>query len=219
MELYTLLIILLLALPILGSAICAFLKTPQSARTLALAISTLCFLFTIPLLAKFDWHHSQPLAAQFGTAPASIQSIGFDLHIGLDAISIWLLTLTTFLMPLSIAASFASIKDRPKEYFAWMLALQAAMTGVFLARDALLFYIFFELTLVPMFFIIGIWGGPQRRYAAGKFFLFTFTGSLFTLAAIIYVGIKSGTFDINFFSQTAMLSDKERFWLLLGFLA
>src|SRR4051812_49212595 len=129
MELYTLLIILLLALPMLGAAICAFLKTPQSARTVALAISTLCFVITIPLLAKFNWHRAQPLTAEFDTALASIQSIGFDLRIGVDAISIWLLTLTTFLMPLAIAASFASIKERPKEYFAWMLALQAAMTG------------------------------------------------------------------------------------------
>ena len=70
------------------------------------------------------------------------------------------------------------------------------MLGVFVSADLLLFYIFFELTLVPMFFIIGIWGGPQRRYAAGKFFLFTFTGSVFTLAAAIYVGMRAGTFDI-----------------------
>ena len=101
-----------------------------------------------------------------------------------------------------------------------MLALQAAMVGVFIARDGLLFYIFFELTLVPMFFIIGIWGGPQRRYAAGKFFLFTFTGSLFTLAAMVYLGLKAGTFEIaSMINWAQTLSERERFWLLLGFLA
>src|SRR5207248_2889298 len=110
----------------------------------------------------------------------------------------------------------------------WMLALLAAMLGVFIARDLLLFYIFFELTLIPMFFIIGIWGGPERRYAAGKFFLFTFTGSVFTLAGAIYLGLTNpasvgghGGFDLNSaitYAQTA-LSPQARFWLLLAFLA
>src|SRR5207248_5042038 len=120
-----------------------------------------------------------------------ISSIGFSVSLGIDSISLWLLLLTVFLTPLAIASSFGSIKIREKEYYAWMLALLAAMLGVFVARDLLLFYIFFELTLIPMFFIIGIWGGPERRYAAGKFFLFTFTGSVFTLAGAIYLGLTN----------------------------
>ncbi|HEV8607616.1 MAG TPA: NADH-quinone oxidoreductase subunit M [Tepidisphaeraceae bacterium] len=215
-------VIAILALPMLGAVICALVRNARDARWISLITSVLCFLLTIPLLANFKWHSPQPLANQFYSALGQIESIGFNLHIGVDGISIWLLALTTFLMPLAIAASFASIRERPKEYYAWMLALQAAMVGVFLARDGLLFYIFFELTLVPMFFIIGIWGGPQRRYAAGKFFLFTFTGSLFTLAAIIYLGLKTGEFDINAMvdhARSSLMSDKERFWLLLGFLA
>src|SRR6185295_19283966 len=119
-----------------------------------------------------------------------IASIDFGLRLGADAVSMWLVILTAFLSPLAIAASFGSIRDREKQYYAWMLLLLAAMLGVFIARDLLLFYIFFELTLVPMFFIIGIWGGASRREAAGKFFLFTFTGSVFTLAAAIYLGVK-----------------------------
>jgi NADH-quinone oxidoreductase subunit M len=101
-----------------------------------------------------------------------------------------------------------------------MNALLLTMLGVFVSGDVLLFYIFFELTLVPMFFIIGIWGGPERRYAAGKFFLFTFAGSVFTLAAAIYVGIEARTFDIPSvidFAQTH-LSMTERWWVMLGFL-
>src|SRR3954469_10662964 len=100
MELHRFLILLILALPALGAIICAFLKSPQSARTTALVVSGLCLLFTIPLLAKFDWQSSQPLGAQFNVPIASIESIGFTLHVGVDGISIWLLALTTFLMPL-----------------------------------------------------------------------------------------------------------------------
>jgi NADH-quinone oxidoreductase subunit M len=205
-------LIAVLALPVLGSIICALVRGSRDARWVALITSSICFVLTIPLLMKYE--------AVNGMSMGQISQIGFSFNIGLDAISVWLLALTTFLMPLAIAASFASITDRPKEYYAWMLALQASMVGVFVSRDALLFYIFFELTLIPMFFIIGIWGGPQRRYAAGKFFLFTFTGSLFTLAAIIYLGLAAGSFQIeSMINRAPSLSDSERFWLLLGFLA
>jgi NADH-quinone oxidoreductase subunit M len=204
-------LIAILALPVFGAIICA-LRGSRDARWVALISSIVCFILTIPVLLNFHSMEAMSLG--------EVNSIGFSLNIGVDSISVWLLALTTFLMPLAIAASFASVRERPKEYYAWMLALQAAMVGVFISRDALLFYIFFELTLVPMFFIIGIWGGPQRRYAAGKFFLFTFTGSLFTLAAVIYLGLKTGSFQISTMVSVAQaLSDKERFWLLLGFLA
>jgi NADH-quinone oxidoreductase subunit M len=204
-------LIAILALPILGAIICALARGSRDARWVALSVTVICFLLTIPLLLNYN--SMQPLSL------GEIRAINFNFHIGVDSISIWLLALTTFLMPLAIASSFASIRERPKEYYAWMLLLAASMVGVFMARDALLFYIFFELTLVPMFFIIGIWGGPERRAAAGKFFLFTFTGSLFTLAAIIYLGIKAGSFDITSLVSAAIISDRERFWLLLGFLA
>src|SRR5213075_2062015 len=113
--------------------------------------------------------------------------------------------------------SFESIKERAKEYYAWMTLLLMAMLGCFVARDVLLFYIFFELTLIPMFFIIGIWGGPERRYAAGKFFLFTFAGSVFTLAGVVYLGIRAGSFDIldvTRFAQT-QLTVNQKFWIFL----
>jgi NADH-quinone oxidoreductase subunit M len=99
--------------------------------------------------------------------------------------------------------------------------LLATMNGVFIARDLLLFYVFFEFTLIPMFFIIGIWGGPERRYAAGKFFLFTFSGSVFTLAGVIYLGLKANTFDLTTVTLAAQtqLSATERYWIFLAFLA
>ncbi len=112
-------------------------------------------------------------------------------HVGLDPISSPLMLLTALLVPLSVACSFASIKTRVREYYAWMMALTAGMFGVFAARDLLLFYIFFEFTLVPLYFLIGIWGGSDRRYAANKFFIYTFVGSVITFAGILYLAIRA----------------------------
>jgi NADH:ubiquinone oxidoreductase subunit 4 (subunit M) len=125
----------------------------------------------------------------------SIPDIGFSLHLGMDSISLWLVLLTAVLTPCAVAASFGSIKDRRRSTTRGCCLLLSAMLGVFVARDVLLFYVFFELTLIPMFFIIGIWGGPERRYAAAKFFLFTFAGSVFTLAGVS-TWAAAGTFDL-----------------------
>lgn len=118
---------------------------------------------------------------------------GFVLrfHTGLDAISMPLAALTGVLVPLAIWCSFTAIRTRRREYYAWLLALTAGMFGVFAARDVLLFYIFFEFTLVPLYFLIGIWGGPERRYAASKFFIYTFVGSMLTFAGILYLGLRA----------------------------
>jgi len=115
-----------------------------------------------------------------GGKPAAIQ-----FYLGLDGLNIWLVALTSLLMLPSVLVSWHSIRERGNEFYAWLLVLQAAMTGVFLAFDIILFYVFFELTLVPLFFLIGIWGGPARREAARKFFLFTLAGSLITLLGMI----------------------------------
>src|SRR5205085_12582048 len=105
-------------------------------------------------------------------------SSAIQFYIGVDGLNLWLITLTSVLMLPSVLIGWESIKERTNEYYAWLLLLQTAMTGVFLAFDLILFYVFFELTLVPLFFLIGIWGGSMRREAAPKFFLFTLTGSL-----------------------------------------
>src|SRR5439155_22167547 len=117
-------------------------------------------------------------------APASIR-----FFVGIDGLNIWLVLLTSLLMVCSILSSWESIQDRVHEYYAWMLVLQMAMVGVFLSFDIILFYVFFELTLVPLFFLIGIWGGPQRQYAARKFFIFTLAGSLITLLGVLGVAL------------------------------
>ncbi len=135
---------------------------------------------------------------------AGVLRNGFVLryHVGLDAISLPLVALTGLLVPLSVACSFTGIRTRVREYYAWLLALTTGMIGVFAARDVLLFYIFFEFTLVPLYFLIGIWGGPERRYAANKFFLYTFVGSVITFAGIMYLGLRAaqihGTSVIDF---------------------
>jgi NADH-quinone oxidoreductase subunit M len=210
-------LLLLLLIPLLGAILCPMLPSGAIARGWALAIS----LATLGIAIVLGFARGGTGAAVFAPHGWTVAGVNFGFSLGCDSISYWLVLLTAGLQPLAIAASFASIRERQREYYAWMLALLVAMLGVFVARDVLLFYVFFELTLIPMFFIIGLWGGPERRYAAAKFFLFTFAGGVFTLAAAVYVGVRAGSFDLATcvnFAQTQM-SHTERYWLLLGFLA
>jgi NADH-quinone oxidoreductase subunit M len=215
------LLVLMLLIPLFGAAVCAIGPAKQ-ARVFALFFG----LATLLVSALMAWKFFDPAAPNFDVADWNGGSlpIGFSAHLGIDGISVWLTVLTTLLTPLAIAASFGSIHDREREYYAWMLVLLTAMIGVFLAKDVLLFYVFFELTLIPMFFIIGIWGGAERRFAAAKFFLFTFAGSVFTLAAVVYVGLQAGpghtaSFaidDVVRFAQSPSLSHQARFWVAMG---
>ncbi len=218
---HTELTILLLLFPLAGAVVTAFVPG-RLARTWALIVSLATLLVGAIIGLQFNCSAAAP-TSQFEFQGASIAAIGTSIHLGIDAISLWLVLLTVVLMPLALAASWETIQDRPREYYAWMLVLLAAMLGVFIARDVLVFYVFFELTLVPMFFIIGIWGGPERRFAAGKFFLFTFTGSVFTLAGAVYLGMRAHTFDMGAggiidFAQHS-LTAPQRYWVLLAFIA
>jgi NADH-quinone oxidoreductase subunit M len=230
----------LILAPLVGAVVGAFLPEGKLPRLWAMGVSLFVAVVAAVLLFGYDfkaaaegatnvaklrstvqvqWPEYNPQAPD-DLGPLGVQDIGFGVRLGVDSVALWLTVLTAWLTPLAVLASFASIKDRQKQYYAWMLALLSFMVGVFLARDALLFYVFFELTLIPMFFIIGIWGGPDRRYAAGKFFLFTFAGSVLTLAGVIYLGAKSGTFDLISLAQYAQTLDPTvRFWLLLAMLA
>ena len=213
----------MLVIPLVGAALCA-VGPARQAKGIALFFGLVTLLVSGLMAWKF-FDFNGP-GFNIGEWNGGSLPIGFNFHLGIDGISVWLIVLTTLLTPLAIAASFGSIHERESEYYGWMLVLLTAMIGVFLAKDALLFYVFFELTLIPMFFIIGIWGGPQRRYAAAKFFLFTFAGSVFTLAAVVYVGLQAGhdstpSFaidDIVRFAQTS-LTHKARFWVTMGLLA
>ncbi|HKP46889.1 MAG TPA: NADH-quinone oxidoreductase subunit M [Pyrinomonadaceae bacterium] len=151
-----------------------------------------------------------------------IGSIGAHYHVGVDGISLWLVLLTTLLMPIAILSSWTAIQKRQLSYYLFMQLLAGAMVGVFVSLDLLLFYLFFEASLVPMFFLIGIWGGERRVYAAVKFFIYTAVGSLLMLVAIIALFYIYGTFDYVAIvaamrAGTGSLPPRAEFWLFLAF--
>jgi NADH-quinone oxidoreductase subunit M len=154
--------------------------------------------------------------------------IDIAYRVGVDGISIWLLALTSLLMPLAIWSSFSAIRTRAREYYSLMLLLQVGLTGVFCALDVLLFYVFFEFTLIPLYFLIGIWGGPERRRAANKFFIFTLAGSVLTFAGVVYLAyysyIELGVITLSFeklveLGQMGLIDPGVQWWLFLAFAA
>lgn len=166
----------------------------QSVRWLALLGSIVSFLVTIPLYIRFS---SDTSAMQFVEKISWIERFNVSYYIGVDGISLWFVLLTAFINVIVVIASWESISERVNQYMASFLILSGLMIGVFTALDGLLFYVFFEATLIPMYLIIGIWGGPKKIYAAFKFFLYTLLGSLLMLLALIYLYNKSGgSFDI-----------------------
>jgi len=152
---------------------------------------------------------------------------GITLEIGADSVSMLLILLTTLLMPLAVLGSWTAVQDRTREYFAWLMVLASAMTGVFLARDLLLFYVCFEFTLVPMFFLIAIYGSTNRAFASVKFFIYTFLGSLIALVGFLYVAWSMASHhghwsfsipELTHFAQTGLTSS-EQVWVLAALMA
>ena len=207
--------------PMVGFFILLFLTKLSDERIKwgALITSLMTLGFSILLLAQFK---SDELGLQSEHIAEWIPTFGIYYHVGIDGISIWLVMLTTFIMPLAILISFNMIHERIRLYYLFMLLIEFAMLGVFVAQAMFLFYVFWELTLVPMYFLIGIWGGDERRYAAVKFFLYTMAGSILMLLAILWLGNEAGTFDVKVITemvQSGVLSfstDTERL-LFLGF--
>ena len=165
-----------------------------TARWLALAASLAAFAVTLPLIGGFD---PGTAAMQFQENLPWIERFNIRYHLGVDGISMWFVPLTAFITVIVVIAGWEVITKRVNQYMGAFLMLSGMMIGVFCALDGLLFYVFFEGTLIPMYIIIGVWGGPNRVYAAFKFFLYTFMGSLLMLVALIYLYIASGgSFDI-----------------------
>ncbi len=163
-------------------------------RGIALLGSVLAFVITIPLITGFD---NASAALQFQENMAWIERFNIRYHLGVDGISVWFVLLTAFITVIVVVAAWEVITDRVAQYMGAFLILSGLMVGVFSAADGMLFYVFFEATLIPMYLIIGVWGGPRRVYAAFKFFLYTLAGSLLMLVALIYLYYKSGgSFDI-----------------------
>ncbi|MBL8004873.1 MAG: NADH-quinone oxidoreductase subunit M [Candidatus Kapabacteria bacterium] len=181
-------LLLTLFVPLLGAIAVLFINKEQSKaiKSTAFVMSIVTFLLSLLLLPNFD--SSNP-TFQYVVNQLWIPSLDAGFRIGLDGMSLLLVLLTTFIMPIAIASSFSGIKKREKEYYAMLLILQFGMTGVFVALDTFLFYVFWELILIPMFFIIGVWGGKDKIYASIKFFLYTLVGSLLMLVAIIWIGL------------------------------
>ncbi len=168
-------------------------RNAPAARAVALAVSIVTFLLSIPLYTHFD---TTTAAMQFVENVSWIPAFHINYHMGVDGISMPLILLTTFTTVLVIIAGWEVIQHRTAQYMAAFLVMEGLMNGVFAALDSILFYVLWEAMLVPMFLIIGIWGGPRRVYATIKFFLYTFLGSVFMLVALIYMYSKSGSFDI-----------------------
>lgn len=166
----------------------------NSVRWIALAAAVLSFVVTLPLVTGFD---NATAALQFVENLPWIERFNVRYHLGVDGLSVWFVLLTAFITIVVVIAAWEVIDTRVNQYMGAFLILSGLMVGVFSAADGMLFYVFFEATLIPMYIIIGIWGGPRRVYAAFKFFLYTLLGSLLMLIALIYLYTKSGgSFDI-----------------------
>jgi NADH-quinone oxidoreductase subunit M len=169
-------------------------KNPGMTRMLSLVGSLVSFLVTLPLIQNFD---NTAHGMQFVERASWISSFNIFYALGIDGISLWFIPLTAFITVIVVVAGWQVIENKVSQYMGAFLILSGAMIGVFCALDGMLFYVFFEATLIPMFIIIGVWGGSNRMYAAIKFFLYTFLGSLLMLVAIIYLYFKAGhSFDI-----------------------
>lgn len=218
---------MLIALPAISGLVVALVRDSTLARTIALLASLAVLVFAgilvggtlhAPSAMHHAWVSSPAFTLSFDTSGATA-GYAFRFALGADAISVWLVALVAVLVPCAMMATSSTL-ERASSYFAWILLLESALIGVFLSSDMLLFYFFFELTLVPSFFLIGQWGGIERRYAATMFFVFTFVGSVFMLVSILYVGVCARTFDIAAcvdFVRTKM-TDQQQFWVLIGFL-
>ena len=170
-------------------------ERPALTRNLALIGALLSFFVTIPLYTGFDGSTAE---MQFVEKSTWIPAFAVMYHLGVDGISLWFVLLTAFITIIVVLASWEVITSRIAQYMAAFLILSGLMIGVFVAMDGLLFYIFFEATLIPMYIIVGVWGGPKRVYAAFKFFLYTLMGSLLTLVAFLYLWNEAGgSFDIQ----------------------
>ncbi len=211
---------LLTFFPLVGILILFFIPREQkeALRWTALITSLLTFGLSLWLLGMFN--ASDPnlqLVAQYDWITVAGWNIQY--YLGMDGLSILLVLLTSFLTPISILSTWTAVEERVKDFMVFFLLLEIGMMGVFLAQDLFLFYIFWEFTLVPMYFLIGIWGGPRRIYAAIKFFLYTMAGSILMLLAILWLGIYGGTFSVPDLIQQGNIPANIQWWLFLAFTA
>lgn len=212
---------LLIFTPLAGALIVSLIPKQNTGlmRGVTLGVTLLVFVISLPLFFNFD---NARIAFQFEEQLEWIPAMRATYHVGVDGISLLMVMLTTFLSPLVILSSWNEIKTGVKGYLASMLMLESGMVGVFVALDLLLFYVFWEVMLIPMYFIIGVWGGKRKVYAAVKFFIYTMIGSLLMLVAILFIyfyyGKVTGTLTFDFVQIRELLFPEHyQFWLFLAF--
>ncbi len=211
----------LIGLPLVGAAALLFLPREghRTIRNVTFLFTLAEFLLSLLVVARFE---SGTAAMQLVESVPWIPRYGIGYIVGVDGISLWLLMLTTFIMPITILSAYSSVQKHVKEFMVFMLILATAMVGVFVATDLFLFYVFWEMVLIPMYFLIGVWGGERRIYAAIKFFLYTFVGSVLMLVAILALYFHhyavTGTYTtdlVKLYSLTIPV--KMQFWLFAAF--
>ena len=206
---------ILIWLPIIGGALILALRNAQAARWASLAVALLTFLLSLGLLSGYDRAAADVM--QFVEQHPWIPAFDIGYNLAVDGIAIALILLTTLIGVLALIGAWGVVDKRVNQYVAAFLILEGVTVGIFAATDAMLFYVFFEAMLIPMFLIIGVWGGPRRIYAAIKFFLYTFLGSVLMLVALIYLYIKGGSFQLADLYQL-QLSGREQTWIFFAFL-
>ncbi len=204
--------------PLVGVFVLLFIngRSHNALRGLALAVTVVAFLVSLPLVTGFQ----NTADYQFVENIPWIATDAFQMHyfVGIDGISLWLVMLTTFIMPIAILSTWTAVEEKVKEYMICLLLLEVGMLGAFVSLDLFLFYIFWEVMLIPMYFIIGIWGGKNKVYAAVKFFIYTMVGSLLMLVALITLYFKAGGADFNITRFYALTLDPAtQTWLFLAF--
>jgi NADH-quinone oxidoreductase subunit M len=201
-------------LPLAGGLVLAVLPrvSPAFSRWWALGVTLATFVASLAMLSRYDGSQA---GYQLVDRATWVSSLRFEYHLGIDGISLFLVLITTFLLPIAVLASWRGVRSQ-RLYFVSFLILETAILGCFVSLDLLLFFVFFEALLVPMYLIVGGWGGEHRAYAAIKFFIFTMGGSAFLLAAILFLYFKDGTFDVTTLATMPLPATTAR-WLWLGF--
>ncbi len=210
-------------LPLLGVLALLFIKSEWKSAIRWVTLGTTLLTFAYSIWAFFYSGHyivaSPDLQLVTKYNWISVAGWNIQYYLAADGLSILLVLLTSFLTPIAILSTWTAVEERLKEFMVFFLLLEVGMTGVFLAQDLFLFYIFWEFTLVPMYFLIGIWGGPNRLYASIKFFLYTMAGSILMLLAILWLGINGGTFSVPDLINQGNIPANAQLWLFIAFAA
>ena len=204
--------------PLIGVILLLFMNKNNHSvlRGLAMVVTLITFLASLPLVTGFQSNAEFQFVEMVPWIAAGPFQMNY--HVGIDGISLWLVILTTFIMPIAVLSTWTAVEEKVKEYMICLLLLEVGMLGAFISIDLFLFYIFWEVMLIPMYFIIGIWGGKRKVYAAVKFFIYTMVGSLLMLVALIYLYFKAGGGDFNLLNFYQLsLDPATQTWLFLAF--